>query len=115
MPGVFTLSGRSAGQAVSMATLLSRITEFHGRKVVVFGFFKVATENVALYLTREHAQHNSSSDALWLTLAVDASVEVPERLGTGMYVMVAGIVNTNVHGHMGMFPAELLVKRIAAP
>ena len=104
--------GKGVGRGISLATLLSEVEEWHGCEVGVFGYLQAGPEELALYLSRDHARHHSVQDSVWVEFAEDVVLEGDGGRVGNKYVQVLGMVDTNVHGHLGAWEAGVLVKKV---
>jgi hypothetical protein len=90
---------------VSLIELIARPDDFRNEFVRVEGVLRIEFEGNALYLTKEHYEHDISRNAVWLDIDPsyrDGSAHVLERKN-GTYVAVEGRFDSKCHGHMGAF------------
>jgi len=87
-----------AAPELSMIALIANPKSFHGMEVVVTGFFRLAPEHQAIYISREHAEHALSANGLWLEFSKETSKQLPHWMGR--YIRVRGTFNARSFGHL---------------
>jgi hypothetical protein len=113
-------SGESTTRAtqpavISMVELLANKSRFNNQEIVVFGFLRGGYEELALYLSKDHAQHRSFADGIWLSFSNEIVILPRDRRAKNRYVTVRGIFSTGDpagYGHLGVFPGEITVKTL---
>lgn len=97
---------------VSIVSLLATPERYDGKIVQIKGYLNLQFESDAIYLHKEDWEQSIISNALWVQLPEGGVFEAINE-GTdysrfsGHYVLLAGTFNSQQHGHMGAWPAEI--------
>lgn len=100
---------------ISMVELLANKSRFNNQEIVVFGYLQGGYEELALYLSRDHAQHRSFADGVWLSFSNEIVVVPKDKRVRNRYVTVRGVFSTGDpagYGHLGAFSGEITVKTL---
>jgi hypothetical protein len=94
---------------VSVIRLIANPDLYHGKPVRIDGFLHVRREGTGLYLSRDDANHLIKSNGLAISFGNDRSAWdsqglSPERFNR-KFVMIEGVFDKGLVGHMGMWPA----------
>jgi hypothetical protein len=88
---------------VSIINLISRPSDYHGKKVSVIGFAVVQFEGNGLFLSDTDFRVGITKNALWLEIPL-----TPEnRSLSEKFVLVDAVFDATRFGHMGMYSATL--------
>ena len=86
--------------AVSFISLIANPEKYAGRKIWVIGFATLEFEGNVLYLSREAAEINDMTSAIWLDVA---GLKANPQAYDHKYVLITGTFNAENRGHIGMF------------
>jgi hypothetical protein len=93
-------------EVVSLLQILANPRVWHGRRVRLAGFVNLEFEGDALYLSREDFDQALYPNSLWIN--VPDILVGPNHPDTHRgYAMIEGTINSDDHGHMGLWPASL--------
>ena len=92
---------RTMADVVSLVQLLAAPERFHNKRVQVIGYLQLRFEGDAIYLHKEDCDHGITKNGVW--------INIPERWAKTPdgYAIVEAVVDSNQHGHMGLFQASL--------
>ncbi len=98
---------------VSLIQLISNPEKYSGLLIRVSGFLHFRFEESALYLSKDHADHLMTREAIWVNYAPSPRVQPSENSlpdFDSSWVLLEGIFNyenTDGHGHFSLFTAEI--------
>jgi len=113
----FNRSQQNHIRDVSIMQLLAEPDDYDETTIRVSGYLHIEFESSALYLIEEHAAYLMNRDSLWVSFSDECKVEVLDANGFSIpgeiksvndrYVIVEGVFDANMHGHMNGFSAGI--------
>lgn len=91
-------------ESVSLMQLILNPEKYHGKLVRVIGVSRIEFEGNGIWFTKEHYKHRVYKNSLWITPDYKSLGVTPQQLEkfNGKYVLMEGVFNKDIHGHMGM-------------
>jgi hypothetical protein len=104
---VTPLLGDSGALDTSMVQLLANPSDFHGKFVRVSGYLHNQFEDTALYLSKEDADFLNGKQSVWIEFGdeIDKDPNKPLEYFDCKRVLIEGIFDKNMGGHMGLSSA----------
>src|SRR5262249_8357317 len=90
--------------------ILAHRDRYDGKKVRVEGYAHVRFENVAVYLSKEAADHSMSSNGFWLEFdkkAVPYEGSIGPKEFNNKFVLIEGTFNKNKRGHHSAYQGTI--------
>lgn len=104
---------------VSLVQLISNPAKYHGKAILVSGFYEYNNGLSALFLTQEHAKYIDTSNAIWIPVNQITSkgcknepiyessfISSPEDAG-GKFITVFGYYDMEKRGDLGFFQGTI--------
>lgn len=91
---------------VSMTEILARPASFRGRQVVVEGWCYRATEEAAIYLSKDDVEFMTLENSIWLDGDISKQAWWKERVA--IRCVAVGRVQTGPYGHLNRFRLSLI-------
>lgn len=115
-----TLTGRCTAPVVSdlekedgviwtsLVQVLAHPEKYHGKKIMLQGYYRSEFEHSALYLTKDDADNSNCRSGIWVLRA--SWDPTTDKVNDRSYVRAIGVFSfdtKNGNGHMGLWPGEL--------
>lgn len=92
-------------QSVSTISLVANPQQYEGQFVRVIGFLHLEFESNVLYLHKEDYERVISPNGIWISLTDQQKINAKKL--SNNYVIVEGMFNSKMKGHMGMWSGSL--------
>ncbi len=90
------------GESVSMIHLISNPEQYHGKKVIISGYLNLEFEGNGIYLHKDDYINSIYKNGLWCSID-----ELKYRKFNKKYVIMEGIFNAEMKGHMGLWSGSI--------
>ncbi|MBN1531715.1 MAG: hypothetical protein JXA20_03550 [Spirochaetes bacterium] len=91
-----------ASDSVSIIQLIANPAQFHGKKVIISGYFNIEFEGTAIYLHRDDYTYSQYRNGLWCTINEEKYMKYNRR-----YVIMEGVFNKDMRGHRGLWSGSI--------
>ena len=103
--GALSTDMRNEPRDVSIIRLIAAPRDYALKVVRVVGYLNIAFEGDAIYLHEEDYRRSLTTNALAILANPDLRTKL-EKL-TNQYVIIEGVFDPSVHGHMGLFSGSI--------
>lgn len=97
--------GRNEAHDVSIIRLIGAPKDYAHKLVRVVGYLNIGFEGDAIYFHEEDFKRGLTTNGLWIEAKPEMSKEL-EKL-TGQYVIIEGVFDPSIHGHMSLFSGAI--------
>ena len=105
--GVNDIPPKSVVYDVSLVQLIANPEKYHGKRVQVVGYLNLEFEGNAIYLHQEDFTNNLVKNAFWVDFSERVKQEKKLTDYNKKYVIIIGLFDMNLKGHMSLFSGEL--------
>jgi len=98
--------------STSIIKLISNPEQFNNKPIRIIGFLHLEFEGNAIFLHKEDFENRNNQNAFYLILPSKLEEQIIKEKANNSYISLTGIYKMNQHGHLGLWPGEIIVESI---